>query len=63
VFEMLEMGPEMVAAAGSDSSTHFLEVAHEHLRGKTIMDHALQEMKLGRTTITEVMRISNQADD
>jgi MSHA biogenesis protein MshE len=63
VFEMLEMGPEMAAAAGHDSPTHFLQVAHEHLRGKTIMDHALQEMKLGRTTVAEVMRISNQVED
>jgi MSHA biogenesis protein MshE len=63
VFELLEMGAEMVEAAGRDSPTHFLEVAHEHLRGKTIMDHALEEMKQGRTTVAEVMRISNQVED
>jgi MSHA biogenesis protein MshE len=63
VFEMLEMGAEMVEAAGRDSPTHFLEVAQVHLRGKTIMDHALNEMKQGRTTVAEVMRISNQVDD
>ena len=63
VFEMLEMGAEMVEAAGRDSPTHFLEVAREHLRGKTIMDHALNEMKQGRTTVAEVMRISNQVED
>jgi len=63
VFELLEMGAEMVEAAGRDSPTHFLEVAHEHLRGRTIMDHALVEMKQGRTTVAEVMRISNQVED
>ncbi|MGA7593736.1 MAG: ATPase, T2SS/T4P/T4SS family [Gallionella sp.] len=63
VFELLEMGAEMVEAAGRDSPTHFLEVAHGHLRGKTIMDHALDEMKQGRTTVAEVMRISNQVED
>lgn len=63
VFELLEMGAEMVEAAGRDSPTHFLQVAHEHLRGRTIMDHALEEMKLGRTTVAEVMRISNQVED
>jgi MSHA biogenesis protein MshE len=63
VFELLEMGPEMVEAAGRDSPTHFLQVAHGHLRGKTIMDHALEEMKQGRTTVAEVMRISNQVED
>ncbi len=63
VFEMLEMGAEMVEAAGRDSPTHFLQVAHQHLRGRTIMDHALQEMKQGRTTVGEVIRISNQVED
>jgi MSHA biogenesis protein MshE len=63
VFELLEMGAEMVEAAGRDSPTHFLEVAHGHLSGKTIMDHALDEMKQGRTTVAEVMRISNQVED
>jgi MSHA biogenesis protein MshE len=63
VFEMLEMGPEMVEAAGRDSPTHFLQVAHGHLQGRTIMDHAMEEMKQGRTTVAEVMRISNQVED
>ena len=63
VFEMLEMGAEMVEAAGRDSPTHFLQVAHQHLRGRTIMDHALEEMKQGRTTVAEVIRISNQVED
>jgi MSHA biogenesis protein MshE len=57
------MGAEMVEAAGRDSPTHFLQVAHGHLLGKTIMDHALEEMKHGRTTVAEVMRISNQVED
>jgi MSHA biogenesis protein MshE len=63
VYEMLEMGAQMVEAAGRDSPTHFLEVAREHLLGKTIMDHAIAEMKQGRTTVAEVMRISNQVED
>jgi MSHA biogenesis protein MshE len=63
VYEMLEMGRAMVEAAGRDSPTHFLEVAHQHLKGKTIMDHALAEMKQGRTTVAEVMRISNQVEN
>jgi MSHA biogenesis protein MshE len=63
VYEMLEMGHEMVEAAGRDSPTHFMQVAHEHLHGRTIMEHALEAMKLGRTTVGEVMRISNQVED
>ncbi|OFZ66028.1 MAG: MSHA biogenesis protein MshE [Betaproteobacteria bacterium RBG_16_56_24] len=63
VYEMLEMGGEMVEAAGRDSPTHFMQVARDHLHGKTIMSHALEEMKRGRTTIVEVMRISNQVEE
>ena len=34
-----------------------------HLKGKTLLDAALREMKLGRTSVSEVMRISNQVED
>jgi MSHA biogenesis protein MshE len=47
VYEMLEMGREMVEAAAHDSPTHFMEVAHRQMRGKTVLDHALREMKQG----------------
>ena len=63
VYEMLEMGRELVEAASSDSPTHFMQAARENLRGKTIMSHALEQMKQGRTTVAEVMRISNQVED
>ena len=63
VYEMLEMGREMVEAAAHDSPTHFMEVAHQQMRGKTVLDHALKEMKQGRTSVAEVMRISNQVED
>jgi MSHA biogenesis protein MshE len=63
VYEMLEMGREMAEAAAQDSPTHFMEVARRHLSGKSILDHALEHMKLGNTTVFEVMRISNQIED
>ena len=63
VYEMLEMGREMVEAAAQDSATHFMQVARQYLRGKTILDHALERMKQGSTTVSEVMRISNQVED
>ncbi|BBI98642.1 MSHA biogenesis protein MshE [Ferrigenium kumadai] len=63
VYEMLEMGRELVEAAAHDSATHFIQVARQHMRGKTILDNALAQMKLGRTTVAEVMRISNQVED
>ena len=63
VYEMLEMNHEMVEAAGHESATQFLHVAHEHLKGKTMLDHALKEMKQGNTTVAEVMAISNRTED
>jgi MSHA biogenesis protein MshE len=63
VYEMLEMNREMVEAAAHDSANHFIQVAHKHLHGKTVLSHALEQMKQGRTTISEVMRISNQVED
>jgi MSHA biogenesis protein MshE len=63
VYEMLEMNREMVEAAAHDNATHFMQIAAQHLEGKTILTHALQEMKQGRTTVAEVMRISNQVED
>jgi len=63
VYEMLEMGPDLVAAAAQEDNTNFLRVAREHLKGKTLLDAALREMRQGRTTVAEVMRISNQVED
>ena len=63
VYEMLEMGREITEAAAHEDATHFMQAAHQLVRGKTIIEHALEQMKQGRTTIAEVMRISIQADD
>ena len=63
VYEMLEMDQKMVEAAAHDNATHFMQTAREHLHGKTILAHALEQMKQGRTTVAEVMRISNQVED
>ena len=63
VYEMLEMDSKMVEAAAHDNATHFMQTAREHLHGKTVLSHALEEMKRGRTTAAEVMRISNQVED
>jgi MSHA biogenesis protein MshE len=63
VYEMLEMNREMVEAAAHDSVNHFMQVAHAHMEGKTILDHALEQLLQGMTTVAEVMRISNQVED
>ena len=63
VYEMLEMGREMVEAAVHESASQFMQVAREHMHGKTMLDHALKEMKQGRTTVFEVMGISNRIEE
>jgi MSHA biogenesis protein MshE len=55
VYEMLEMGEALAEAAAHDDNRQFMQAAHDHLKGKTLLDAALREMKLGRT--------SNQVED
>lgn len=62
VHEMLEMGRDMSEAASGDA-IHFMQAARQHLQGRSLLDHALEQMKLGRTTVAEVMRISIQAEE
>jgi len=63
VYEMLEMTPTLVEAATHHDASHFINAARESLRGKTMIYHALEQMKLGHTSVAEVMRISNQVED
>ncbi len=63
VYEMLEMSQALVDAAAHEDNSHFMQVARDHLKGRTLLDAALHEMKNGRTSIAEVMRISNQVED
>ena len=63
VYEMLEMSQALVDAAAHEDNSHFMQVARDHLKGRTLLDAALGEMKLGHTSVAEVMRISNQVED
>jgi MSHA biogenesis protein MshE len=63
VYEMLEMDHELVAAAAHESAGHFVEAARRHMQGRTILDHALEQLKQGRTTVIEVMSISGRVED
>jgi MSHA biogenesis protein MshE len=63
VYEMLEMTQDLVDAAAHEENTYFMEAARNHLKGRTLLDAALHEMKLGHTSVAEVMRISNQVED
>jgi len=63
IYEMLEMSQAIADAAAHEKAGHFMDVAREHLKGKTLLDAALKQMKLGVTTVSEVMRITNQVED
>jgi len=63
VYEMLEMTPPLVDAAAHQESSHFINAARESMRGKTMLDYALERMKQGHTSVAEVIRISNQVED
>ena len=63
VYEMLDMTPALVEAAAHNDSNHFTHAARESMRGETMLDHALEKMKQGHTSVDEVIRISNQVED
>ncbi|HET7832079.1 MAG TPA: ATPase, T2SS/T4P/T4SS family [Gallionella sp.] len=63
VYELLEMGREMVEATAHDSASQFMQAAQQHMHGRTILDQALKLMKEGKTTVAEVMRISSQVEE
>jgi MSHA biogenesis protein MshE len=63
VYEMLEMTAPLVDAAAHLDSSQFMNIARESMRGKNMLDHALEQMKLGITSAAEVIRISNQVED
>jgi len=62
VYEMLEMDAELTQAATHADPTRFLAAARQRMRGRTMVDHALELMRLGRTSIGEAMRMSSDVD-
>ena len=63
VYEMLEMTTTLAEAAAHHDASHFAQAATAYMKGKTLLDQAIVQMKAGRTSVAEVMRISNQAED
>ena len=62
VYEMLEMTPRLVEAVAKDDVTGFMRVAQEEIAGHTFVQHGAALAAAGRTTLSEVMRIS-QAEE
>ena len=63
VYEMLEMTQVLVEAAAHQDASHFMKAARDYMKGKTLIDHALQQMTLGNTSVAEVMSVSNERED
>ena len=63
VYEMLEMTPELVAAASSADSNLFISAAGRQMAGHTLMNHAVERALAGTTTIAEAIKVSTEPED
>ncbi|HEU4647143.1 MAG TPA: ATPase, T2SS/T4P/T4SS family [Burkholderiales bacterium] len=63
VYEMLEMTPDLVRAANRADPNLFIETARQHLKGRTLTDHALALVLEGRTTVAEALKVAVQVED
>jgi MSHA biogenesis protein MshE len=62
VYEMLEMTPRLIEGIARDDVAGFMRVAHEELADHTLVQHAATLAAAGRTTLSEVMRISQSEE-
>lgn len=57
IFEFLDLTEPMLEALRTHQPDRFLEIANQHLKGRLLVDNALQLARQGMTTIGEAMRI------
>ena len=62
VYEMLEMTPRLVEAAAKEEVSAFVRIAEEEMAGRSFVHHAAELAASGRTTLNEVMRISQSEE-
>jgi MSHA biogenesis protein MshE len=62
VYEMLEMTPRLVEGVAKDDVPTFVRTAQEEMSGRTFVQHAAALAVAGRTTLNEVMRISQSEE-
>ena len=62
VYEILEMTPVLVDAASRNELSGFMHAASQQIAGRTFLRHAIELALAGRTTLAEVMRISEVED-
>ncbi|MDX9706646.1 MAG: GspE/PulE family protein [Azospira sp.] len=63
VYEMLEMGNELIEAINHADTGTFVKVARRQMGGETLRRDAVRLVVEGRTTIEEAMRVSSQIED
>jgi MSHA biogenesis protein MshE len=61
-YEMLEMTPRLVEAAAKEDASVFVRIAREEMAGHSFVHHAAELAASGRTTLSEVMRISQSEE-
>ena len=62
VYEMLEMTPRLVEAIAKDDVPGFVQAAREEMSGLSFLENAASLAAAGRTTLNEVMRISQSEE-
>ncbi len=63
IYEMLEMSPELLQAAHRNDAETFTRAARQQLVGKTLKHQAIALTLIGRTTVSEAMRVTSQDED
>ena len=63
VYEMLEMTKPLALAANKTDPTDFLAAGAKQIAGATLVNHAIELVLQGRTTVEEAMRISTESED
>ena len=62
VYEMLEMTPRLVEATAKEDVSAFARIAEEEMAGHSFAHHAAELAAGGRTSLNEVMRISQSEE-
>jgi MSHA biogenesis protein MshE len=62
VYEMLEMTPRLIECIVKDDVPGFMRTAQEEMAGHSFVQHAAAHAVAGRTTLNEVMRISQSEE-
>jgi MSHA biogenesis protein MshE len=63
VYEMLEMDAVLTQAASRSDPAGFMNAARERMAGHTLMHHALDLVRQGRTSLSEAMRVGYDTEE